>query len=128
MVIAWIVGLTAPLFSLFGHAFSWRDLILIGGGLFLIGKATHEIHQKLEGAPETVHAAASATRAATATFGAVIAQIMLLEIVFSLDSLITADGMHAERWVMESGRESWRERACQNVYTTGVGVAIKKKK
>src|SRR3546814_7316824 len=86
MVIAWIVGLTAPLFSLFDHTFSWRDLILIGGGLFLIGKATHEIHQKLEGATETVHAAASATRAATATFGAVIAQIMLLDIVFSLRS------------------------------------------
>ncbi|HEY9541029.1 MAG TPA: TerC family protein, partial [Luteimonas sp.] len=100
MVIAWIVGLTAPLFSLFGHAFSWRDLILIGGGLFLIGKATHEIHQKLEGATETVHAAASATRAATATFGAVIAQIMLLDIVFSLDSIITAVGMVDERWVM----------------------------
>src|SRR3546814_9278474 len=50
MAIAWIVGLTAPLFSVFGHAFSWRDIILIGGGLFLIAKATHEIHQKLEGA------------------------------------------------------------------------------
>src|SRR3546814_5102312 len=72
MVIAWIVGLTAPLFSLFGHAFSWRDLILIGGGLFLIGKAPHEIHQKLEGATETVDTAGSATRAATATFGAVL--------------------------------------------------------
>ncbi len=54
LAIAWIVGLTAPLFSVFDQAFSWRDLILIGGGLFLIGKATHEIHQKLEGASETV--------------------------------------------------------------------------
>jgi predicted tellurium resistance membrane protein TerC len=96
MVIAWIVGLTAPLFSLFGQAFSWRDLILIGGGLFLIGKATHEIHQKLEGATETV----TAGGAATATFGAVIAQIMLLDIVFSLDSIITAVGMVEQRWVM----------------------------
>ena len=96
MAIAWIVGLTAPLFSLFGHAFSWRDLILIGGGLFLIGKATHEIHQKLEGATEHVSAGA----AATATFGAVIVQIMLLDIVFSLDSIITAVGMVDERWVM----------------------------
>ena len=96
MVIAWIVGLTAPLFSLFGQAFSWRDLILIGGGLFLIGKATHEIHQKLEGATETV----TAGGAATATFGAVIAQIMLLDIVFSLDSIITAVGMVDQRWVM----------------------------
>ena len=95
MAIAWIVGLTAPLFSLFGHGFSWRDLILIGGGLFLIGKATHEIHQKLEGATEQV-----TVGAATATFGSVIAQIMLLDIVFSLDSIITAVGMVDERWVM----------------------------
>ena len=97
MAIAWIIGLTAPLFSLFGQAFSWRDLILIGGGLFLIGKATHEIHQKLEGATETV---TTAVGAATATFGAVIAQIMLLDVVFSLDSIITAVGMVDERWVM----------------------------
>ena len=95
LAIAWIVGLTAPLFSLFGHAFSWRDLILIGGGLFLIGKATHEIHQKLEGATEQVTVGAAA-----ATFGGVIAQIMLLDIVFSLDSIITAVGMVDERWVM----------------------------
>ena len=101
MAIAWIVGLTAPLFSLFGQAFSWRDLILIGGGLFLIGKATHEIHQKLEGATETVTTTVgAATATATATFGAVIAQIMLLDIVFSLDSIITAVGMVDERWVM----------------------------
>ena len=100
MAIAWIVGLTAPLFSLFGHAFSWRDLILIGGGLFLIGKATHEIHQKLEGAGMPPSVADAAAAAGTATFGAVIAQIMLLDIVFSLDSIITAVGMVDERWVM----------------------------
>ena len=100
MAIAWIVGLTAPLFSLFGHAFSWRDLILIGGGLFLIGKATHEIHQKLEGAGMPPSVAGAAAAAGTATFGAVIAQIMLLDIVFSLDSIITAVGMVDERWVM----------------------------
>lgn len=93
--IVWIVGLTAPLFSVFDHVFSWRDMILIGGGLFLIAKATHEIHQKLEGATEQV-----ATGAATATFGAVIVQIMVLDIVFSLDSIITAVGMVDERWVM----------------------------
>ena len=93
--IAWIIGLTAPLFTVWDHAFSWRDLILIGGGLFLIGKATHEIHQKLEGATEHVTAGA-----ATATFGSVIAQIMVLDIVFSLDSIITAVGMVDERWVM----------------------------
>lgn len=95
LAIAWIVGLTAPLFSLFGHAFSWRDLILIGGGLFLIGKATHEIHQKLEGATERVSAGAAA-----ATLGGVVVQIMLLDIVFSLDSIITAVGMVDERWIM----------------------------
>lgn len=94
LVIAWIIGLTAPLFSLFGQDFSWRDLILIGGGLFLIAKATHEIHQKLEGASEQVKPNAAAT------FGGVIAQIMLLDIVFSLDSIITAVGMVDQRWVM----------------------------
>jgi predicted tellurium resistance membrane protein TerC len=95
LAIAWIVGLTAPLFSIWGHAFSWRDLILIGGGLFLIGKATHEIHQKLEGASEQV-----TVGSATASFGSVIAQIALLDIVFSLDSIITAVGMVDQRWVM----------------------------
>lgn len=94
--IAWIVGLTAPLFTAFGHTISWRDLILIGGGLFLIGKATHEIHQKLEGASEEV----SASGRATVTFGSVLVQIMLLDVVFSLDSIITAVGMVDERWVM----------------------------
>ncbi len=92
--IAWIIGLTAPLFSLFGQEFSWRDLILIGGGLFLIGKATHEIHQKLEGDSQEVG------QSATATFAGVIAQIMLLDVVFSLDSIITAVGMVDEIWIM----------------------------
>ncbi|KAF1716517.1 hypothetical protein CSC74_10020 [Pseudoxanthomonas yeongjuensis] len=93
-VISWIIGLTAPLFGLFGNEFSWRDLILIGGGLFLIGKATHEIHQKLEGASE------QATLGAAGSFMGVIVQIMLLDVVFSLDSIITAVGMVEERWVM----------------------------
>ncbi|MCF7223832.1 TerC family protein [Marilutibacter chinensis] len=92
--ISWIVGLTAPLFELFGQAFSWRDLILVGGGLFLIGKATHEIHQKLEGASEEVRPGGGAS------FLGVIVQIMLLDVVFSLDSIITAVGMVDERWVM----------------------------
>src|SRR5690606_4633709 len=100
MAIAWIVGLTAPLFSVFGHPFSWRDLILIGGGLFLIAKATHEIHQKVEGAGLPPSVASAAGAAGTATFGAVIGQIMLLDIVFSLDSIITAVGMVDQRWVM----------------------------
>jgi len=95
--IAWIASLTAPLFALFSHVFSWRDLILIGGGLFLIGKATHELHQKLEGATEQVK---SGTARAAASVGGVIVQIMLLDIVFSLDSVITAVGMVKERWVM----------------------------
>ncbi|MGV8941009.1 MAG: TerC family protein [Lysobacter sp.] len=92
--IVWIIGLTAPLFTLFGHAFSWRDLILIGGGLFLIAKATHEIHQRVEGPSPSV------TSAAAASFAGVLAQIMVLDIVFSLDSIITAVGMVDERWVM----------------------------
>jgi predicted tellurium resistance membrane protein TerC len=94
--ITWIIGLTAPLFALLGQDFSWRDLILIGGGLFLIAKATHEIHQKLEGATEQV----SSSSAAVASFGSVVTQIMFLDIVFSLDSIITAVGMVDERWVM----------------------------
>ncbi|QIK81670.1 TerC family protein [Lysobacter sp. HDW10] len=93
--ISWIIGLTDPVFSVAGHEVSWRDMILIGGGLFLIGKATHEIHNKVEeaGAPLEPFSA-------SATFAGVIAQIMVLDIVFSLDSIITAVGMVDERWVM----------------------------
>jgi predicted tellurium resistance membrane protein TerC len=87
MSIVWIIRLTQPLFTVLGHGVSGRDLILIGGGLFLIGKATMEIHDKLEG--EEAHG--SARRAPS--FSAVIVQIMLLDIVFSLDSVITAVGM-----------------------------------
>jgi predicted tellurium resistance membrane protein TerC len=87
MSIAWIVRLTAPFFTVFGRDISGRDLILIGGGLFLLGKATLEIHERLEG--EEGHGAARVAP----SFGAVIAQIMLLDIVFSLDSVITAVGM-----------------------------------
>ena len=94
--ITWIIGLTAPLFTLLGQEISWRDLILIGGGLFLIAKATHEIHQKLEGVTEQV----TPGSAAAASFGGVVTQIMFIDIVFSLDSIITAVGMVDERWVM----------------------------
>jgi len=94
MSIAWIVRLTAPLFSIFGRDISGRDLILIGGGLFLLGKATLEIHERLEG--DEAHGAVKVTP----SFGAVIAQIMLLDIVFSLDSVITAVGMAEELSVM----------------------------
>lgn len=95
--ISWIIGLTKPLFALFDHPFSWRDLILIGGGLFLIAKATHEIHQKIEGAGG---GGAPSPKRMASSFGGVIVQIMILDIVFSLDSIITAVGMVDERWVM----------------------------
>src|SRR5688572_13730266 len=85
--ISWIVGLTKPLFEIFGHPVSGKDLILGIGGLFLIGKATHEIHDKLEG--EEGHAS---SRVAP-KFASVIIQILLLDVVFSLDSVITAVGM-----------------------------------
>ena len=79
MVLAWIVGLTAPLFTVMGQEISGRDMILIGGGLFLIWKSTGEIHQSLEG--EEGHASS----AVKATFTAVILQIMVVDMVFSLD-------------------------------------------
>ena len=87
LVLAWVVGLVAPLFTLLGQAISGRDLILILGGLFLIWKSTSEIHQSLEG--DDAHGPS----AARATFTAVILQIMLVDLVFSLDSIITAVGM-----------------------------------
>ena len=86
--IAWIVKLTRPLFSVFGHAVSGRDLILIVGGLFLIAKATFEIHGKLEGEEHEGGVARAAN-----TLVKVVAQIMVIDIVFSLDSVITAVGM-----------------------------------
>ena len=92
--IAWIIRLTAPLFNVFNHDISGRDLILIGGGLFLLGKATLEIHERLEG--EEGH---SSARVAP-SFGAVIFQIMMLDMVFSLDSVITAVGMADDVSVM----------------------------
>ncbi|HWH24408.1 MAG TPA: TerC family protein [Candidatus Limnocylindria bacterium] len=87
--ISFIIGLTAPLFTILDHPVSARDLILIGGGLFLIAKATFEIHERLEGV-ESTH---KPSGVAAATFGSVIVQIMLLDIIFSLDSVITAVGM-----------------------------------
>jgi predicted tellurium resistance membrane protein TerC len=92
--ITWLIRLTAPLFAVFGHAFSGRDLILLTGGLFLIAKATYEIHDKLEG--DEGHGSARVA----ASFAAVIIQVMLLDVVFSLDSVITAVGMANDLAVM----------------------------
>lgn len=94
LALSWVVRLTTPLFELFGQGISGRDLILILGGLFLLGKSTFEIGDSLEGTPG--HSSAKAG----ATFGAVIVQIMLLDVVFSLDSVITAVGMVDELGVM----------------------------
>ena len=85
--IVWLTRLTKPLFDLAGNTFSWRDLILIGGGVFLVVKATIEIHQSIEGHVEERKVGAAAA------FGLIIAQIMALDLVFSLDSVLTAIGM-----------------------------------
>jgi len=87
LALSWMIGLTAPIFSVFEHEVSGRDLILIAGGLFLVWKSTMEIHQLLEGEE------GSESKAVGATFGAVIVQIIIIDMVFSLDSIITAVGM-----------------------------------
>ncbi len=92
--LTWVMQLTAPLFEVLGHAISGRDLILIGGGLFLLAKSTLEIHDKLEG-----EEGRSSARAGV-SFAGVLIQIMLLDIVFSLDSVITAIGMAEHLAVM----------------------------
>ncbi len=92
--LSWIASLTGELFAVFGQGFSGRDLILLSGGLFLVGKATYEIHEKLEG--ESGHAEARVSP----SFTAIIVQILLLDIVFSLDSVITAVGMVDEVPIM----------------------------
>jgi predicted tellurium resistance membrane protein TerC len=92
--LAWIIRLTRPWFTVLGQEISGRDLILILGGLFLLAKSTYEIHDRLEGGDE--HGA----RRVHASFTSVIIQIMLLDIVFSLDSVITAVGMVDSLWVM----------------------------
>lgn len=92
--LSWIIGLTEPIFEVFEFAVSGRDLILFLGGLFLMGKATYEIHQKLEGAE------GHASDAVKASFASVIFQVLLLDVVFSLDSVITAVGMVDEIAIM----------------------------
>lgn len=96
--LSWIVGLVDPVFTVWDHAVSWRDIILIGGGLFLLTKATHEIHGSLEGEEDDGHGGAA--KAAAAGFVATIIQIGILDIVFSLDSVITAVGMVDQLEVM----------------------------
>lgn len=93
--ISLIMKLTEPLFSVFGNDISGRDIILLVGGLFLIGKSTFEIHERLEGDDHTQQAGKKKV-----SFGSIIIQIMLLDIVFSLDSVITAIGMVDQLWVM----------------------------
>ncbi|PJN96003.1 hypothetical protein CNY89_05135 [Amaricoccus sp. HAR-UPW-R2A-40] len=88
--ISWIVGLTAPVFTAFGHAFSWRDLILIAGGLFLVWKATKEIHHTVDPIDKKEDIVAHTV---SMSMGAAVFQILLLDLVFSIDSIITAVGM-----------------------------------
>jgi predicted tellurium resistance membrane protein TerC len=88
--ISWIVGMTAPVFTALGHAFSWRDIILIAGGLFLVWKATKEIHHTVD---PVDHKDEAVGKAVTTTLGGAIFQILLLDLVFSVDSIITAVGM-----------------------------------
>jgi predicted tellurium resistance membrane protein TerC len=94
-LLVWLIGLTQTLFTLSGNAFSWRDIILIGGGLFLIGKATHEIHAEVEtGEGENDNTPG------TSAFFWVIVQIIIIDMVFSLDSIITAIGMAQDLEIM----------------------------
>ena len=94
-MIVWIAKLTDPIFTVFAHDVSWRDIIMLGGGLFLLWKGTQEIHHSLEGAEED-----AATVKKKVAFGLVISQIVILDLVFSLDSVITAVGMSDQIFVM----------------------------
>jgi predicted tellurium resistance membrane protein TerC len=88
LLLSWIIALNQPVFSAFGHGFSWRDIILIGGGLFLIYKAVHEMHTEIEEPQEP-----GLKEQAKAALSSIIAQIILLDLVFSIDSIVTAIGM-----------------------------------
>ncbi len=96
LILSWLIGLTEPVVTIFGKGLSWRDLILLAGGLFLIYKATHEIHQGVEGEH---HESASAVKA---SFTAIVAQIIVIDMVFSVDSIVTAIGMaeHVEVMIL----------------------------
>jgi predicted tellurium resistance membrane protein TerC len=94
--LTWLMGLTAPLFSIFGMGISWRDIILVGGGMFLIAKATHEIHGEVEAPDSSAAAPAASTRA----FAWIVVQLVAIDLVFSLDSILTAIGMAEDLEVM----------------------------
>ncbi|HSM41859.1 MAG TPA: TerC family protein [Afifellaceae bacterium] len=87
MALSYIIGLTAPLFTIQDQTFSWRDIVLIGGGLFLLWKSTREIHQDIEGEADALSSGASAA------FGAIVIQIIIIDMIFSIDSIITAVGI-----------------------------------
>ncbi len=93
--LAWIVGLTEPFLHVGEFGLSWRDIIMLVGGLFLLYKATHEIHNEVEGDEED-----KGPRRTSATFAAIVAQIAIIDIVFSIDSVVTAVGMADRLWVM----------------------------
>jgi predicted tellurium resistance membrane protein TerC len=95
LTLFWLIGLTKPLFTIFGEEVSWRDLVLFGGGLFLLVKATHEIHRDVEGNGEE-----APTASIGASFGMIVAQIALIDVVFSIDSIVTAIGMAEHVGVM----------------------------
>lgn len=94
-VLVWLIGLTQPVIEFKGFAFSWRDIILIGGGAFLIAKATHEIHQEVE-----ARESSGGEKKVASAFGMVIFQIIIVDLVFSLDSIITAIGMAEDIRIM----------------------------
>jgi predicted tellurium resistance membrane protein TerC len=93
--LTWLMRLTQPIFSIFGMGFSWRDVILIGGGLFLIAKATHEIHSEVEAQDDE-----SAAGAVAQSFTLVVIQLIAVDLIFSLDSIITAIGMVSDIEIM----------------------------
>jgi predicted tellurium resistance membrane protein TerC len=94
--LSWLIGLSTPIFTALGNPFSWRDLILIGGGLFLIAKATHEMHAEIEAVDEDAHGAS----VAGGVFSAIILQVAVIDIVFSVDSIVTAIGMAQDIRIM----------------------------
>jgi predicted tellurium resistance membrane protein TerC len=118
LVLAWIIGLVAPLFTILGQAISGRDLILIAGGLFLVWKSTTEIHHAIEGAETTTQTKTSAV------FSSVILQIMVVDLVFSLDSIITAVGMVDDVRIMISAVVA--SVALMMVFATPIGQFVSK--